>query len=378
MKALTQLLFVLCCLSFCSQVYAQEKDDSKYLVGAVPMVDGKVLFSKDYSIPGMSQDEIFERAQNWMNARLARNENTSRIVFENKGEGQIVGIGDEWIVFSSTALSLDRTRITYQLSVTCKPAACTLEMGKIRYIYREGEEKYSAEEWITDKYALNKSKTKLVRGLAKWRKKTVDFVDSLCIGLADALSTTPVAKTEEVKVEPKKAEKSIASSGTMVIAPKANTASETNETIATANEPEKQEVIPAMPLTPAQPVGNQPKADTAYKEVNPAQIPSTAIQNGAGQLVIVIGQEPFNMTMMTANAGGSLGKSKEQHVVFCILSPDQPYEQLEKADKYTVRFYPTGQNEPTLILECKKVPSPAGIEGMPRTFIGEITKAMMK
>ena len=46
---------------------------------------------------------------------------------------------------------------------------------KIRFNYREGKEKYTAEEWITDKYALNKSQTKLVRGLAKWRRKTVDL-----------------------------------------------------------------------------------------------------------------------------------------------------------------------------------------------------------
>lgn len=37
---------------------AQDKDDSKYLAGAVPEVDGKVVFTKEFSIPGMSQDEI--------------------------------------------------------------------------------------------------------------------------------------------------------------------------------------------------------------------------------------------------------------------------------------------------------------------------------
>lgn len=84
------------------------------------------------------------------------------------------------------------------------------------------------------------------------------------------------------------------------------------------------------------------------------------------------------MTMMTANAGGSLGKVSGKPVIFSILSPDQPYEQMEKADKYTIRFYPTGQTEPSVILECKKLPSPAAMEGMPRTYVGEILKAMVK
>ena len=212
MKNLTQLLFTLFCLCLPAMLQAQDKDDSKYLAGAVPEVDGKVVFTKEFSIPGMSQDEIYERLLGWMDARLKENENTSRVVFSDKEKGQIVGIGDEWIVFSSTALSLDRTKILYQLTVTCQPEKSVLEVEKIRFNYREGKEKYTAEEWIVDKYALNKAKTKLVRGLAKWRRKTVDFVDDLCLGAAEALSATtakaPVEeKKEETKVEAQKEEK---------------------------------------------------------------------------------------------------------------------------------------------------------------------------
>ena len=207
MKNLTQLLFTLFCLCLPAMLQAQDGDDSKYLAGAVPEVDGKVVFTKEFSIPGMSQDEIYERLLGWMDARLKENENTSRVVFSDKEKGQIVGIGDEWIVFSSTALSLDRTKILYQLTVTCQPEKSVLEVEKIRFNYREGKEKYTAEEWIVDKYALNKAKTKLVRGLAKWRRKTVDFVDDLCLGAAEALSaTTAKALVEEKKEEKKNTE----------------------------------------------------------------------------------------------------------------------------------------------------------------------------
>ena len=150
---------MLFCLCMPALLHAQ-RDDSKYLAGAVPEVDGKVVFTKDFSIPGMSQDTIYSRLLRWMDARLAKNGNNSRVVFSDKEKGQIVGIGDEWIVFSSTALSLDRTKILYQLTVTCQPEKCVFEVEKIRFNYREGKEKYTAEEWITDKYALNKSQTK--------------------------------------------------------------------------------------------------------------------------------------------------------------------------------------------------------------------------
>lgn len=382
MKNLTQLLFTLFCLCLPAVLHAQDKDDSKYLAGAVPEVDGKVVFTKEFSIPGMSQDEIYERLLNWMDARLEKNENTSRVVFSDKEKGQIVGVGDEWIVFSSTALSLDRTQILYQLTITCQPEKSVLEVEKIRFNYREGKEKYNAEEWIVDKYALNKTKTKLVRGLAKWRRKTVDFVDDLCLGAAEALSATTVKAPVEEKKEEKKEVKAVVNSGPTVITPKKQVTVEP----AKAAEKESEGIVnnaqvievPQVKKPAALVVPAQKNQQEEYRTVAPDQLPSEVIQTGAGKLVIVIGQEPFNMTMMTANSGGSLGKVNGKAVVFSILSPDQPYEQMEKAESYTIRFYPTGQTEPTVILECKKLPSPATMEGMPRTYVGEILKAMVK
>ncbi|WP_300704511.1 DUF4468 domain-containing protein [Bacteroides sp.] len=389
MKKLTQLLFALFCFCLPAMLQAQDKDkdDSEYLVGAVPEVDGKVVFTKEFSIPGMSQDEIYQRVLGWMEARLKKNENNSRVVYSDKEKGQIVGTGDEWIVFSSSALSLDRTKITYQLTVNCQPEKCTFEVEKVRFSYREGKEKYTAEEWIVDKYALNKAQDKLVRGLAKWRRKTVDFVDDLSQGVAEALSASTAKAPVEEKKEEKKVEKTVVASGPIVITPKQQVTVESPKVQVSApaqQAPAATVVIPATPLTPAtkvEPATTTPAAVNqaqGYKQVAPAQLSADAIQTGAGKLVIVIGEEPFNMTMMTANAGGSLGKVSGKPVIFSILSPDQPYEQIEKAEKYTIRFYPTGQNEPSVILECKKLPSPAAMEGMPRTYVGEILKAMVK
>lgn len=377
MKNLTQLLFTLFCLCLPAMLQAQDRDDSKYLAGAIPEVDGKVVFAKEFSIPGMSQDEIYERLLGWMDARLKKNENTSRIVFSDKEKGQIVGIGDEWIVFSSTALSLDRTKILYQLTVTCQPEKSVLEVEKIRFNYREGKEKYTAEEWIVDKYALNKTRTKLVRGLAKWRRKTVDFVDDLCLGAAEALSAT----TAKTPVEEKKEVKAVVNSGPTVITPKKQVTVEPTQAAEKVSEDiveNAQAIEVSQVKKSASPVPAQKSRQQEYKTIAPEQLSADAIQTGAGKLVIVIGQEPFNMTMMTANSGGSLGKVNGKPVIFSILSPDQPYEQMEKAESYTIRFYPTGQTEPTVILECKKLPSPATMEGMPRTYVGEILKAMVK
>lgn len=396
MKKLTQLFFALFCLCLPTMVHAQDKDDSQYLAGAVPEVDGKVIFTKDFSIPGMTQDEIYERIYGWMEARLKKNENTSRIVFSDKEKGQIVATGDEWMIFSSSALSLDRTRILYQLSATCQPEKCTLEVEKIRFNYREGKEKYTAEEWIVDKYALNKTQTKLVRGLAKWRRKTVDLVDELALGAAESLSAATVQTSVEEKIEEKPAEKSVVNSGPIVITPKkqitvASTQSKSAEKTQEASNATStggnvdtglsnaQVIVPSVQVKrPAALVPAKKAQQQTYQEVAPDQLSADAIQSGAGKLVIVLGEDPFNMTMMTANSGGSLGKVNGKPVVFSIFSADQPYEQIEKAENYVIRFYPTGKTEPTVILECKKLPSPAAMEGMPRTYVGEILKAMVQ
>jgi hypothetical protein len=101
-----------------------------------------------------------------------------------------------------------------------------------------------------------------------------------------------------------------------------------------------------------------------------------AIKVGEGKLVIVIGEgDVFNMSITTANGGGSIGRVDNRPVVFSILSPDQSYDAVERAETYNVKYYPTGETTPALVLECRKVEAPAPFEGQPRTYIGEIVKA---
>ncbi|MCI1648825.1 MAG: DUF4468 domain-containing protein [Bacteroides sp.] len=372
MKKLTQILITLFCLYLPATLHAQKDDNSKYLAGAVPETEGKVVFSKEFSIPGMSQDEIYNRMLEWITGRLKSNNNISRVVYTNQVKGQIVGIGEEWIVFSSSALSLDRTLIQYQLSVTCQPETCILKVEKIRYSYREGKEKYTAEEWITDKYALNKAQTKLVRGLAKWRRKTVDFVDGLCMEAAGTLSATVKNQEEmaqEQKEEKQKEEKSIATSGTMVITP--NNQLLKQESSSKVNNQ-------AVPMQGKSVIETKTSELNGYQQTAPGELTTDMINMGKGKLVVVIGTDQFNMTIMAANAGGSLGKTSGKAVIYTLFTPDQPYGQLEKAQNYVVRFYPTGENEPSIIMECKKLPSQAPMEGQPRMYSGEVVKVWTK
>ena len=346
----------------------EKKDDTRYLVGAVPEVDGKVVFSKEFQIPGMSQAQIYDTMTKWMDERLKENKNIdSRIVFSDEAKGTIAGVGEEWIVFSSSALSLDRTLVNYQITVTCKPGNCLVELEKIRFTYRETE-KYKAEEWITDKYALNKAKTKLVRGLAKWRRKTVDFADDMFMDVAVAFGAPDTRpKTEKKKKEEEQQKPSVvAAAGPIVIGQGGKvTTTESAQT-----------TIPAATLTPATPATKVASDASGYTEIDLKQIPGEVYAlMGSGKLVISIGKDEFNMTNMTANAGGALGYQSGKAVAYCTLSPDQPYDAIEKADSYTLKLYAPNQTTPSAVIECKKMPSQTTPQaGQPRTYVGEIVK----
>ena len=165
--------------------------DQKYLVGAVPEVDGKVLFSTVIEAPGKSADEVYDIVHDYM-VKMLKEPNQveqSRMVIEDKEKHQVVGSYQEWLVFKSTALVLDRTRLLYNLIVDCENGKATVKMTRIIYIYDEERDpqRYLAEDWITDKEGLNKKQNKLARVSGKFRRKTIDRKDYLFQKIATLL-----------------------------------------------------------------------------------------------------------------------------------------------------------------------------------------------
>ena len=117
-----------------------------------------------------------------------------------------------------------------------------------------------------------------------------------------------------------------------------------------------------------------------YVEIDLKQIPGEVYAlMGSGKLVVSIGKDEFNMTNMTANAGGALGYQSGKAVAYCTLSPDQPYDAIEKADSYVLKLYAPDQTVPQAVIECKKLSSQTTPQaGQPRTYVGEIVKLLMK
>ena len=168
-----------------------ENTDAKYLVGAVPVVDGKVTFHTTVDAPGKSATEVADIVGQYM-TKMTKEPGQfeqSRIVMDDSVKHEIAGSYQEWLVFKSTALVLDRTRLFYNLIADCHDGKAELTMTRIYYLYEEERDPQTlkAEEWITDEEGLTKNKKKLSRVAGKFRRKTIDRKDYLFNKFAELL-----------------------------------------------------------------------------------------------------------------------------------------------------------------------------------------------
>ena len=177
-----KLLFMLLMLPLMS--VAQVKDDSKYLsADAVPVENGRVIFTKEIEIP-MNVADIYSAAQEWLNNQYApvKDMPNHKVLSTDRESYELNAGGEEWMVFANKFLSLDRTRVYYKINLACYDKKIVARIFNINYWYeeeREGGTKYNAEEWITNEWALNKKGTKLSKRSGKFRSKTIDRTEEI-------------------------------------------------------------------------------------------------------------------------------------------------------------------------------------------------------
>lgn len=160
------------------------KEDPKYLEGAVTTdKNGKVVFEAEMEAPGKSAEQLYELLFDYMSGLTQDKEAIeSRIALVNKDEHIIANLMDEWLVFNSSFISLDRTECKYNLIANISDGKIKMTINHINYTYEEGRQtgfKLPAEEVITDKVALTKKKNDLARIFGKFRKKTIDRKDQI-------------------------------------------------------------------------------------------------------------------------------------------------------------------------------------------------------
>ncbi len=312
--------------------YSFAQDEAKYLAGSVPEVDGKVVFEKTFSFAQSSKNQVYEIALDWAKERFSRDNN--RVVFSDKDKGDIAAIGEDYIVFSSSALALDRATMSYRVIMSCSGNQLTVKVNGIRYeynvSYQREPEKYVAEGWITDKAALNKDKLNRVNG--KFRKGTIDYVDELFANATQVFSDRILNKT----ATPGSTAQTSQPTNQPVIIGGTNAASPAPVTTSTPTPAPAPAPAPAPVSTPAQ-TGSGDLS--GYRQISAENIPGNIIKMLSQDWMLITAGDNTEFNMMTASWGG-LGYLFAKPAAFCFINPTRhTYPLMEKYETYTLSFY---------------------------------------
>ncbi len=160
----------------------EENPDAKYLLpDAVPICDGKVCFETTIQAPGKTADQIYHILLKQL-TKMTKESNqlkNSLVAIQDSNRYQLGAVFHEWLVFKNSSLSLDQTQFHFRILANCADGKAEIKISHIFYDYDVERKpiRYSAEEWITDKFSVNKKRTKLYPISGKFRRKTIDRKD---------------------------------------------------------------------------------------------------------------------------------------------------------------------------------------------------------
>lgn len=332
------ILFIACCFTLFSGLRAQE--DSKYLLGAVPIgEDGLVHFKTTLKAPALTQLEMYNIMKDWASNYFQPKEEDKglfnpRILFHEEDKGTIVANGEEYMTFNSSFISLDRTRFYYHLFIQCRDGECDLDISNIRYLYNDGRDggtKYTAEEWISDKYAVRKSGTKLVPISGKFRKKTIDTQEEIFKSAQNALGDYLIKLGSNI------------------------TKTQTAEAPVVAQVPvtEQKQVTEQKPVTVQKPVTEQ-KPVTVVQEEKPVAPVVQPTEKVAARIMISANGEEIKID---EEAWGGYGEMFGKKVAFIVLDTRKAMANLllSSNEDFTISFYKEGENKPSEVVKCKRL-----------------------
>lgn len=202
---MTRLFTLLFVLSLAFSLQAAEPVSKKYLAGAVPVINGQVVFKKTFEVPGKTSAEIFDLVRNYVETELVAGPDhgpQARITECSQEEGILAASIQETLWFLRKPARSDFSQFYYQIVCQVTDQKAEITLRNLRYIYDMSDREqdratYRAEEWITDKEALNKAGNKLSRMTGKFRRSTIDRKDAILQGIGAVLG----AKKKTVIIE---------------------------------------------------------------------------------------------------------------------------------------------------------------------------------
>ena len=332
-----RVLMVLLSLMVGIAATSQESDgQEKYLkAGAVPVVEGKVVFSDSVSIvQGYSSQQVNAIARSWIDGYLKENKGPKNRVVTD-ADGRIDAMAQIEIVFTKNSFSYDRAMMNFVVSLNTSADKCQLTISRISYNYNDGTdmELIMAEDYITDANAVNKKGTRLFPITGKFRRKTIDAVDDIFSSFRDAM-----------KFYSKEGMAEIVSKAPHVMAAQGHPAAQM------VQAPYEVQTHPQVqPQTvPAHQAQNRTMAEKhsgttgieGFRKISPEELSGNIIKMISQEWMLITAGNGEKANMMTASWGG-VGVLYNKPVAICFINPARyTYSIMEKNDTYTLTFYP--------------------------------------
>lgn len=351
--------FLLVLLLIPALLHAQS---DKYMAGAVPEVDGKVVFTRELNVSGFSGEQIYNALLDWSHKTFT--ENSSRILYTDAQRGVIAAQGEE-VMIIKIGLFPGKVKAMYMLTINSSDGKCTLTTSRIRYknnpSSKDGEEIITAEEYITDKYALNKTKTKIFRGTGDYRSKTIDIVDRIA-----SEAQNVVYSYNNVAQQPVYAQAVQQPVPQQSVQQPQQTQLQQQPQQTQPQQTQPQKAVAAKIDAPAD------FSTEGMKSISPVEIPEN-IRNLASEKGFYI-TEVGGRKLDNAIAGkGALDiSSGKASSMFSLTSnTDNILFLMEMTDSYTLVLLGEN-NKPALEVKCKKG------QQFDKTFVGEIVEAKIR
>ena len=346
--------FLLVLLLIPALLHAQS---DKYMAGAVPEVDGKVVFTRELNVSGFSGEQIYNALLDWSHKTFT--ENSSRILYTDAQRGVIAAQGEE-VMIIKIGLFPGKVKAMYMLTINSSDGKCTLTTSRIRYknnpSSKDGEEIITAEEYITDKYALNKTKTKIFRGTGDYRSNTIDIVDRIAAEAQNAVYSYNNVAQQPVyaqAVQQPVPQQSVQQ--TQQTQPQQQT-----------QQTQPQKAVAAKIDAPAD------FSTEGMKSISPVEIPEN-IRNlvaEKGLYITSVGGRKLN-NAIAGKGALDISSGKASSMFSLTSNTDNILFLMEMTDSYTLVLLGEN-NRPALEIKCKKG------QQFDKTFVGEIVEAKIR
>lgn len=355
--------FLLVLLLIPALLHAQS---DKYMAGAVPEVDGKVVFTRELNVSGFSGEQIYNALLDWSHKTFT--ENSSRILYTDAQRGVIAAQGEE-VMIIKIGLFPGKVKAMYMLTINSSDGKCTLTTSRIRYknnpSSKDGEEIITAEEYITDKYALNKTKTKIFRGTGDYRSNTIDIVDRIAAEAQNAVysynnvAQQPVYAQAVQQPVPQQSVQQTQQTQLQQQPQQTQPQQQTQQT-------QPQKAVAAKIDAPAD------FSTEGMKSISPVEIPEN-IRNlvaEKGLYITSVGGRKLN-NAIAGKGALDISSGKASSMFSLTSNTDNILFLMEMTDSYTLVLLGEN-NRPALEIKCKKG------QQFDKTFVGEIVEAKIR